>query len=468
MPVLDQETRKGKVGSIEWRVSVDSLALLCRGVPDPEPSPTGDEIIEALRGAGITAQVDREILETVLQGLQSDWVVVARGVPPGPPAHGYLEYYVDPLKLDGRAWVTENGGVDHKRLNLILNVSKGQQLVRKHDPIPGEPGTDVFGNPVPPEDGHEVSIPVGSGIELLEDGRLAVATEDGALVSGRDGFTLSKLYSIAGDVCYKTGNIDFCGSVDVGGNVLSGFELRAEGDILVRAAVEAARIEATGNVTILGGIQGGGKAFIRAGGNVSAKFASEAAIEASGDVLIHTQLVNCRVCAQGEVVVEGTPGAMVGGEVRSGQNVRAKSVGSSSGVKTLVQIGLDSDLLRKITALDEDFKDLEVKAGDIHRILGGLEHVRGETGALPPDKEAIRVKVIREKFNLKGRMSALAANLAAMRKDLDQARKGTIRADDTIFGGVTLRIGSDTLNIGHAMRHATFYYERGEIRSSAE
>ncbi|NUN98181.1 MAG: hypothetical protein HUU16_18615, partial [Candidatus Omnitrophica bacterium] len=60
------------------------------------------------------------------------------------------------------------------------------------------------------------------------------------------------------------------------------------------------------------------------------------------------------------------------------------------------------------------------------------------------------------------------ANLAAMRKDLDQARKRTIRADDAIFGGVTLRIGSDTLNIGHAMRHATFYYERGEIRSSAE
>jgi hypothetical protein len=468
MQALIEEALSGKIHGFEWAVSKDCLALSCRNLPETGERPTEEEVIQAFAKAGIVAEIERETLENVLADFSPEWTVVAKGIPPIPPTHGRLEYYVDPSQLDGRAAANDSGGVDYKRLNLILNVKKGQELVRKHDPIPGQPGTDVFGKPIPPESGRAVSLLGRPGIELVEDGHLAIAAEDGAIISGRQGMTVSKLFTIPGDVSYKTGNIEFNGSIEVNGTVLSGFELKAEGDILIRSEVEAARIEATGNVTVLGGIHGGGKALIRAGGHVSAKFANDAAIEAGGDVIIRSQLVNCCVRAHGQVHVQETPGAIIGGEIRSGQKIRSKFLGSPGTVKTLAQIGLDSDLQKKISANEEETKGLEAKAADINRILGGLEHLKGQADALPPNQEAVRVKVVREKFTIDGRMKALAKELAPMREDLERALEGTIQVEDTVFGGVTIRIGSDTLPVGHAMRYATFHYVRGEIRVTTQ
>jgi uncharacterized protein (DUF342 family) len=311
-------------------------------------------------------------------------------------------------------------------------------------------------------------LPVGEGIEVLEKGHLAVAAEDGALTTRAKGIALSKLYTVPGDVSYRTGNIEFNGTIDVGANVLSGFELKAEGDIIVRGIVEGAHLEALGSITVFGGIHGGGKGILKSGGNITAKFANEVTLEAAGDILLQTQMLNCHVLAQGSVCVQGTQGAIVGGEIRSGKSITTSFLGSPRESKTIVQIGLDSDLPKRLSKNDDELQTLKKRLVDLDTILNKLQTFKDQGGILDSGKEALRVKVVQEKFQVKGRVDVLEKELEGMRLDLQKIREGFVEVRDTVHSGSTVKIGSDAYLVDHDLRYTTFYYERGEIHTRAD
>lgn len=455
----------GQINGIEWRISEDRLEVLCRATESYAKGAAPDQFQAALAEAGIKAQVDPNALESLLSEGTTEWVPVARGTPATPPVPPRLEYYVDPFHIVRTGAVSQDGRMDYKRLNLVLNVKKGQELVRRHDGTPGAPGVDVTGEPIEPPAVPTLSIPAGEGIEIVENGYLAVAAADGALTTRGNGIAIMHLYTVSSDVAYKTGNIEFNGTVDVGKSVLSGFSVKSEGDIIVRGMVEAAELEAGGSITIFGGIQGGGRAVLRAKGGITAKFICDATVIAGDGVTVNSQIVNSNVEAGGAVLVAGGGGTIVGGEIRAGEKVSTTFLGSQIGVKTLVQIGLDSDLLRKIQHAEPELATLEARAEDLETLLKRLDKVREQRKNLTPAQEVIRIKAIKEKFLLKGHIETLSKSVQAMREELAKARKGTVEATDTVFGGVTIRIGGDIYPVGHDLRHTTFYYEQGEIRT---
>ena len=75
-------------------------------------------------------------------------------------------------------------------------------------------------------------------------------------------------YVVNGDVDYSTGNIQFNGNVVINGTVPDGFEVKAEGDIVVMKIAESARLEAGRDIIIKGGVQGKGKGLVSAGRDI--------------------------------------------------------------------------------------------------------------------------------------------------------------------------------------------------------
>ena len=191
----------------------------------PETELTLPEVLAALKSTEIQSKIDEATLSRVIAERPPGWVEISKGTPPKMPTDGRLEYFVDPFHLNASAKQDEKGKIDYKDLNLFLNVTKGQQLVRKHDPIPGEDGTDIFGKPIPCGKAKEVLLKTGPGVEVIEQGHLAVATEDGAITRKSDTVAITRTYDISGDVSYKTGNIEFNGTVNISGNVLTGFKV---------------------------------------------------------------------------------------------------------------------------------------------------------------------------------------------------------------------------------------------------
>ncbi|MCA9410330.1 MAG: DUF342 domain-containing protein [Candidatus Omnitrophica bacterium] len=425
------------------------------------------DVLEAIREAKVKAEIDRDAIAKVIEERSDAWVEIGRGTPPKDPTHGWLEFFVDPFHLSSHAKEDEKGKVDHKELNLFLNVSKGQELVRKHDPIPGEDGSDIFGNPIPCAKPKEAILKTGPGVEVIEEGHLAVASEDGAITRKSDTVSITQMYEVSGDVSYKTGNIEFKGSVSISGNVLAGFNVVADDDVIVGGLVEASEIKAGGNIQVGGGIQGGGKGRLEAGGSIHARFASDVTLVAGEDVIMENHLLTCHVTAGKLVQVNDEHGSISGGEICAKESIQAGFLGSEISAKTILSLGLTPDLVKVIGNSKDELKDLNLRLKDIEQVINRIASLPEFKTMDPKQIENIRVKSVQQKFLLQGRIKHLEEELIRLEEELTVARAGTITALDTAHGGVTIKIPGDILRLDHDLRHTTFFYEKGEIRTRA-
>lgn len=348
----------------------------------------------------MVGELDREAIAAALANPSEEWMTILRGAAPQPPVHGWLEYYLDTESLDRAPMEDETTGrYDYKNLKLFFNIEEGQPLVRKHDSVPGQSGVDVFGKTIPPEQAQSVTLPVGEGVRIEEDGYLAVAAESGAVSVSNGRLTVTKVFKVHDDTSYKTGNLDFNGTIDVGRDVLAGFSLRATGDIIVRGVVEAANIEAGGNIQIMGGFQGSKKGKLKAGGDIHARYANDGTLEAGGKIILKSYLLNCYVQAGEDIEIEGESGVLAGGEVWTGHSIKSAQIGTEAGVKTLLHVGLDQDLPAKI----ETAKEITLTLIKLRR---PFEHRKAE--------------------------------LEEMQKKLLIARDGKVSATKKMFSGVTI------------------------------
>ena len=118
----------------------------------------------------------------------------------------------------------------------------------------------------------------GKGTILAENGVQLSAEINGQVVLTRGRICVEPLHRIAGNVGPKTGNINFLGSVYVGGTVLSGFEIKASGNVEIQGGIQKASVEAEGDIVVRSGIHGG--KVESTSGSVLAKFIQDAEIYA--------------------------------------------------------------------------------------------------------------------------------------------------------------------------------------------
>jgi uncharacterized protein (DUF342 family) len=158
---------------------------------------------------------------------------------------------------------------------------------------------------------------------------------------------------IAGDLDFRIGNIDFAGNVTIRGNILDGFRIKSAKDILIGGAVGVACLEAGGNLTIRGGVNGGHKGKLVCGGNLQAHYLHMVSVECGGDVLVDVECHDSTVLAVGSVTV--SRGGIVGGKVVAGGDISAGFLGTAMCVPTLLhagyQAGLDQQLEKQRKAL---------------------------------------------------------------------------------------------------------------------
>jgi len=237
--------------------------------------------------------------------------------------------------------------------------------------------------------------------------------------------------------------------------------------VIVNGLVEGAKIRAGGSIRIQGGIQGGGKAELKATENILARFASEAALEAGVEIILQTHLMNCRASAGENVIVKRRRGVIAGGEVRAGKKIESFFLGTDLGVKTVLQIGLDDDLSQKISDKEEEIEGHTKLLAGIQEILLRLNEVKEEKGALNDEQEKVRVRAVRDQFQIMGRLETLNIELLLLLRERERNRKGTVTATDCAFPGVVVKFPGKSTQVGHAMRHLSFYFDEGEIRTRA-
>jgi uncharacterized protein len=240
--------------------------------------PTATSLLFCLRRKGIVFGLKAEAIRDIVANAQYDReIVIAEGKEPKNGDDARLEFDVD-VNKDARPHQEASGKVDYRDIRTVVLVSQGKVIARKMPFGQGVPGMDVTGKELPPTPGKDIQIKPGKNAYVSEDGKFLIAAKSGYVYREGDLINVGEQLTIDKDVDFSVGNIKYTGDVDIKGNVLPGFVVEADGNILIKGEVESARIVSRGGaVTIEKGIIGKGDMAVAAKKDITVHFAQAAA-----------------------------------------------------------------------------------------------------------------------------------------------------------------------------------------------
>ena len=212
----------------------------------------------------------------------------------------------------------------------IKSVKEGDKLATLTPAYRGKAGVSVLGKPMMPKKVRNRVLRFGRNIRISEDKCTIYSKVSGHVTLVDDMVMVSDVYRVPANVDSSTGDIDYKGTVEVTGNVTTGFAVKAEGDIIVNGVVEGATLISGGNIVLKRGMQGMDRGMLQAEGNITAKFLENCKVRCKGmlkaDAILHSD-VEC----QENVDILGKKGLINGGSLSTYADVHATTLGSTMG-----------------------------------------------------------------------------------------------------------------------------------------
>lgn len=419
---------------------------------------------QALRKSSITVGVDETaVREALADGNHGSKVLVARGINPVNGTNATLEYlFRKESTLKPRD--TDDNRFDYRNIESVVSVGKESVLVRKTPATRGEDGRTVTGKTIRAAAGKDVKLSPGKNTRLSGDGLELISSIDGQPIL-LDKVSVEPVYAIDGDIDYKTGNVDFVGSVKVSGNVLSGFSVKASANIQIEGVVEDSYLEAGGHVLVTGGIRGRGNKTVKAGGDVGALFIEQAGVEAGASIaaqeVLHSDLV-----AGDQVDVTKGNGLILGGHISATNLIHANIVGADSGTRTELAVGFNPMQKAALDGLKEKRTKLDATLSEIEIGINTLERYKSEGSSMWQRHEETYEKLVEARRQTKDKLDELAFEVQEMVGRMVRADHAHIKVARTIYPNVLVRIGKLRLRNESELGPTSFSEDEGEIKPS--
>lgn len=447
------------------KISLDKMKVTCRFYA---PSTGGsvmfaDDIISDLAFHKVKFGIDKEAIEGFLKNRQycKDYVLAVGQQ----PVHGHdakIEYFFNTNKnLQPKR--NEDGSVDYKELNTISHVKKGELLARLIKEDPGKPGCNVFGDEIKPRTVRTERLSYGNKISINEEKTeiYSDVTGHANLVNGK--VFVSDVFQVGADVDNSVGNIEYDGSVEIKGNVKTGFTVRATGDIIIDGVVENAYVESGGQIIVKRGIHGMHKGVLKARTNIMAKYIENAKVFAGGFVEAEA-ILNSDVSATGEVRVHGKKGLINGGTVRAGRSIETEYAGTEMGTFTTLEVGIDPVIKERYVELNKEVNKRAKELEDIKIIIDNYAGMLKRGEVLPKDKLLYVQNLALEYKKKKEELEPLREEMRVIHIEMMESNRSYIGITRTAHPGVSLSISDLSYNIKEKINYCKFKKVDGAIQ----
>ncbi|RKP55483.1 DUF342 domain-containing protein [Cohnella endophytica] len=454
--------------SLQVTISEDKMqAYLVFKRVEGELKITSRELEQFLLSQGVKYGLQTDTLYLISQRPQDFYFtqnIVAVGKPAIPGTDGYVNVLMGGDKSDDKRPVErEDGSVDYKEVTQLANVKSGQLIAERIPAQPGVAGKAVTGEDVAPKEGKDVQFKVGKNVVVNPEKIGMYAAIDGLVTkTDKDKLNVFPVFEVNGDVDYNIGNIDFVGTVVVRGNILTGFRVRASGDIRVTGGIEGAEVESDGSIEIAGGIIGSNKGFVKAGQNVRCSFIQEGNVIAGEDILVTQSIMHSNIRAGRSVKCLGAKGLIVGGNVQAGDRVTARMIGNSMSTATVIEVGVRPELRQELGDLRTSMRQLAENSEKTEKALAMLDQMAA-IGQLSPDKLALRIKLTSTKRLAQEELANSKERILEIEKTLEDATTARVDALHTLWGGTKIVIGRYTRFIKDASQHVSLRFSEGDI-----
>jgi uncharacterized protein (DUF342 family) len=464
IPVGTYTHNKDADAQLNIVVSQDEMeAIITAKPPDKNGADlSAARILASCKALHIVENVDYSPMEDFIDHpVYNRPVPIVKGIKEKNGADSRIEYLFETDK--SKMFLKENveGQVNFKETNFIQNIVKGQTVARKTKFEKGIDGKTIYGKILPSKSGVDVPLPLGNNVHA--DGDLVIADINGKvdLVNGK--ISVDSLM-IVDSVSIKTGNVIFHGTVIVKGNVDDGFSIKASGDIEVKGLVGMSTLEADGNIMVANGIFGRDKAVIRSGKSIWAKFVQNASLEAMEHVIVSDGIISSNVIAHQRILLNGRRAVVVGGHLFAKEEINAKTVGTSSELETLLEVGYDIDQKQRFDTLSETRVTLVKSLEELELNVTALQKMKQKMRELPIEKETLLAELEEKKDQTTAELSQVNEDIKIVRIALEETKlSGTISVSDVIYPGSRLVIREARQDLKTEVHAVTFSYKDGAI-----
>ena len=425
---------------------------------------------EELRKAGITSGIEEKTLAAVIDKANATMtrqkdVCVAIGTSAKEGEPGRVDFTFSTIPQEYDFHILPDGRIDYKSSTNILMAEKDKLLARIFDPKEGVPGVNVSGEKIVANAGKPALLTAGNGVRKTENGKEFYANINGSIVLNGTIIEVVNTYVVNGDVDYATGNIQFNGNVVINGTVPDGFEVKADGDIVVMKIVESARLEAGRDIIIKGGVQGKGKGLVSAGRDVRVGYAQNARMEAEGNIYIDNFAINSYLFTSKCLIMKNKKGAVIGGEVFAQRGIDVKALGSETGVKTMVDAGNDYLVLRRLSEIDIVIEFCKKNIRKIEEsLLPLLNKIKASEGISTGMKSMIS-KALEKKKALDHQLVIMIAKRSDLYEQSQEKDVCYIKVSQACYPDVMIKIKEFKKSVTVVRENVRFYEDRktGEI-----
>ena len=408
---------------------------------------------------GINSAAVSNALEKARGGEEVEGFKVAEGIPPIDPGRSRLKFAV--RRASGKSYtIKENGKADYKQQDHITTVEKDQLIARivSSDTKPRD-GWDVLGNKKPAKDPPPLSLEIGENIRQEEGetgGTKLYAQENGELYYDQKRIRVHTVHTVQNDVDLHTGNINFPGEVQVGGNVTRGFYVMAGSDVKIAGNIEGALVSSGGSVTVKQGIVGGNKAVVRAKKDIRTTFAEQATLLAVGDLKVKNSCLRCDIKCNGTLQLVSPKGELVGGETQTRRGLAAQQLGNEKHVTTRISFGQDYLVFDQIQKQEKEIGKLKENITQLDNQMRDYEK-RGQRKALDNARN--------EKLKLMKLIEKRSMHLFSLRERYEEHFESRIEVRGKVYPGVIFESHGRFLEISSVKQKVAFTFdeEKGRI-----
>lgn len=423
---------------------------------------SAEEFVKDLTLKGIKTGISMdEINRFFSERCYCENLIVASGRPVIQGQDSKIEYFFQ-TDLKVRPAVKEDGTVDFFNLNTVNHCQKGQVIAQLIPEVPGEDGITIYGEAIKPKEVKRQTLKYGRNISISEDNLKMISDVDGHVMLLDGKVFVSDVLTLE-NVDTSTGNIEYQGSVQVNGNVCTNFSIQAKGNIIVSGIVEGACLKSGGDIILTRGMNGMNRGVLNAGGNIVAKFLENTNAFAGGIITVES-IIHSTVQAGDEVVVSGKRGYITGGMVGAVNSVTAKVLGSAMGADTIIEVGIDPRIKRRV-------KELQQLTQEVNKVIRSVQPQLTAT----QQKLAKGVKLSPEQIqymkSLIGLSQKKQEDLRQYIEEMEQIQINMVKAESAqvvvtgeAYPGTRICIGETSTSIEAIEHYCKFILSEGEIK----
>ncbi|MDD5457015.1 MAG: FapA family protein [Candidatus Margulisbacteria bacterium] len=464
--MLDKET----IDKIKIILSADDMEAILF-IPSDIAEININYLYQVLYQSGIKYGVDEVLLKKCIDDKLFDQnIVIAKGKQPIQGREAKLEFFFETDSQNLKPKEVEGEKIDIHALSSVNCVTKDTLLLRKYPQVLSEPGRDVKGKKLIVYDAQDVHFKIGDNVRLSEDGLEVYSNVDGCPQWINETISVNTRYVVEADVDFSVGNIDFFGDVFINGNVLSGFQVKATGSIIIQGFVEAARIESGQNLNILRGIAGSQNAYVQAAHDIYVDFVDSATVEAGNSIFVNKSIRHSKLYAGHSIFCEKEEGQLIGGEIHACKVIQAKEAGTVYSTKTKFILGTDPVLINELSMIDKELETVKDEHEKCKSVLNMLfEKIENHKRKQDQSPENLKhfaeqyLKIAEVVKAFEQRNLELKGNKEILEKKIKASGHAKLSISNKIYPGVEIFFDKKRLFIDQELSLKTYRIVNDEI-----